>query len=126
MSFRELLTEGIFSKKVKDEDYDFAESVLINIAKKFKLKPKGKIIDKSGDWGFNLNIIQELKEPLTFENKIDIRNFLKKFKFKQNTAADPEELSGTFYADGDEFFITANYTDEKQPYLRIYTHKEGY
>jgi hypothetical protein len=120
-TFKEYITEGLFSKD-KDENFDFGESMLINITKRFGLKPKGKIIDKSGTWGFNLNIIQELKENITYEQSIEIKNFLKKYKYKQNTASEPELVSGTFYADGDKFYIMTDDIDEKaKPYLRIYT-----
>jgi len=127
MKFKEMFTEGLFSKE-KDENFDFGESVLLNMVKKLGLNQKGKILDKSNQFEIKLNLFLLLKDEISYEQKMDIRDFLKKYKFKQNSASSPDNVEGKFYADGEEFiFMAGNNTFKKNtPYLRIYTEQENY
>jgi len=118
------LNEGIFSRK-KDEDWDFAESFIINALRKIGMKPKGKLKDKTSSmYGAVINMWQFVEKPFTYEQKIELVNFLKKYKFEQNEASRPEDVEGTFYADGTQFtFIASNDFSKKgdgKAYIRIF------
>jgi len=125
-TFGEYITEGFFSKE-KDEDWDFAESVIFNALKKIGMKPKGKIKDKTSSMlGVTINMWQFVDSEYTYEQKIELRNFLKKYKFKQNDASKPDDVEGTFTADGTEFSFSASNEyakkDDGKAYIRIFKH----
>jgi len=133
--FKELFTnsvevnieEGLFSKK-KDENYDFGESLLFNLSKKVGLTTKGKIVDKSNQFGLKLNLWQFLKDEIDLETNLEIRSFLKKYKYKQNAASLPQAVEGKITVDGEEFiFMAGNNSFKKNtPYIRIFQEDEGY
>jgi len=125
---KKYINEGFFSRE-KDEDWDFAESFIINALKKIGMKPKGKLKDKTSSmYGAVINMWQFVEEPYTYEQKIELTNFLKKYKFKPNEASKPEDVEGTFYADGTQFTFSASNSfdkragkrDDKKPYIRIF------
>jgi len=123
-TFKEFISEGLFSKE-KDEDWDFAESVIILALKKVGKKPKGKLKDKTSSMlGATINMWQFVDSEFSYEDKIELRNFLKKYNFKQNPAAPVEDIEGTITVDGTEFHFSAlDYFNKKgdgKAYMRIY------
>jgi len=124
MTFRDYVNEGIFSRE-KDEDWDFVESVIVLALKKIGMKPKGKLKDKTGGMqDAKINLWQFVDGPFTYEQKLDLTDFLKKYKFKQNSASNPDDVEGTFVADGTEFSFSASNDFTKKgdgkAYIRIF------
>ena len=130
MKFKdEFMTEGLFSPK-KDEDWDFAESVIVLALKKIGMKPKGKIQDKVRSMqDASINLWQFVESEFTYEQKMELTNFLKKYKFKQNNASNPDDVEGTFIADGTKFSFSASNEfskkDDGKAYIRIFKDKEN-
>ena len=129
MKFKKFIEEGIFSKKLSDEDQedlDFANSFLINLAKKANIQVAGKVIDKSGSWDLKINLWQFIKEPLDLDQKSKITTFLKQYKYKQNPASEPEQIQGIMYIDGNEYtFDSGDEGGPKDlPYIRIFKENE--
>ena len=128
-TFKELFLEGIFSKKLSDEDQedlDFANSFLINLARKANIQLNGKVIDKSGSWDLKVNLWQFIKEPLSLEQKSKIISFLRQYKYKQNPASDPEQIQGVMYIDNAIYtFDSGDKGGPKDlPYIKIYKENE--
>ena len=124
MKFSKFINEGLFSPK-KDEDWDFAESVIVLALKKIGMKPKGKLQDKVRSMqGATINLWQFVEGEFSYEQKIELTNFLKKYKFKQNSASKAEDVEGTFTADGTKFSFSASNEfakkDDGKAYIRIF------
>jgi len=121
---KKYINEGFFSKE-KDEDWDFTESVIIMALKNLGKKPKGKLKDKTSSMlGATINMWQFVDSEFSYEDKIKLRNFLNRYKFKQNPAAPVDDIEGTFTVDDTEFhFSASDYFNKKgdgKAYMRIY------
>ncbi len=88
-------------------------------------KPKGKLKDKTSSMlDATINMWQFIDSEFSYEDKIKLRNFLNRYKFKQNPAAPVDDIEGTFTVDGTEFYFSASdYFNKKgdgKAYMRIY------